>query len=80
MYFNHNSSILHKSSDSLVSHVKVCEDVGEEEEGPGRLGDGEQVDDCVEDASPGKQSVRLLLRERTQLATLAHLKQNRAVL
>ena len=54
IYFNYNSSILHKSSDSLVSHVKVCEDVGEEEEGPGRLGDGEQVDDCVEDAGPGK--------------------------
>ena len=55
---------------NLIGHVEVDSQPHEETECSGRLGNIEQVDDRVEDASPGKQSVMLLLRERTQLAWL----------
>lgn len=47
---------LHEGGDYLVSHEEVGEDVCEEEDGPGRLGDDEEVDHGVEDPRPGKQS------------------------
>ena len=51
-----NTRQLHEGGDDLVAHVEVGGDVGEEEDGPGRLGDDEEVDHGVEDPGPGKQS------------------------
>ena len=45
---------LDEGCDNLASHVEVGEDVEEKEDGPGRLGDDEEVDQAVEDTGRGE--------------------------